>query len=193
MKSIIFFLGYISMLGLPHALRLHSEAQGKGDELDGSPLWLVVLAELMMRAGFLLIISWILQESLGHEVFRRFQVFFLLMAFFVSGTLHTLCYYYCYGIKLGKWSKARLQLVYRLGRNLTYSVIPGFPVAGVVLIWQELNQIELFKGNVVELGFFSMWFFMMFIGIVEALFAKRMPRGLDRTTLVIHDSKKFAP
>lgn len=193
MKSIIFFLGYISMLGLPHALRLHSEAQGKGDELDGLPLWLVVLAELVMRAGFLLIISWGLQETLGHEVFRRFQVFFLLMTVFASGSLHTLCYYYCYGIKLRRWSNERLQVVYRLGRNMAYSVIFGFPAAGVVLIWQELNQIELFKGNVVELVFFGTWLFMMLVGVVEALFVKRMPRGVDRTTLVVHDSKKFAP
>ncbi|MFM2263292.1 MAG: hypothetical protein RI959_1968 [Pseudomonadota bacterium] len=193
MRKLIVILGYMSLLGPPHAIRIHSEAQGGGGELDGLPLWIVAAVELMVRAGMLLVISWGLQEALSHETFRRFQVFFLLMAVFASGVVHTLVHYYCFGLKWGKWAHARLRRTYRLGRNLAYSVVPAFPVAGAVLVWQELNQIALFQGQVVESVFFGTWLMMALLGVTEALVAKRMPHGIVHVNSAANHSKKPAP
>ncbi len=178
MKNLIKLLAYLVMLGPPHALRIHADAQEKGGELDGLPLWVVFGAEFFVRTGIFLVVSWGLQETLGHELFRRFQVFFLVAAVFASGLLHTTVYFYCFGVMWGVWSKARIGRVYRFGRNLAYSVIPAFPAAGAVLLWQEYNQINLFQGDWVEIAFFASWAAMALLGMAEALFAKRKPLGI---------------
>jgi hypothetical protein len=177
-RDLIQGIGYILLLGPPRAIKMHADAQGTGGELDGFAQWSVVCLELMVRAGVLLVLSWALQEALGHEVFRRFQVTFLLMALAVSGVLHTVVHYYCFGMKKRHWSIKQRMRVYRLGRNLTYSVIPAFPFAGVVLLWQEVNRVPLFHGNIVELTFIGVWVFAAVLGFAEGLWATRIPTGV---------------
>lgn len=181
MRKLIVVLGYVSMLGPPHAIRLHAEAQGTGGELDGIPLWLAVVAEFMVRSGIFLVISWIFQVALSNEEFRRFQVFNLLIAVYVSGAVHTLIHMYCFGLMWGRWSNTRVQRTYRLGRNLVYSVIPAFPAAGLVLIWQEFNQMPLFHGQEVKWAFLGTWISVAVLGFLQALLVKRTPYGVART------------
>lgn len=180
MRKPIVALGYVSMLGPPHAIRLHAEAQGTGGELDGVPLWLAVAAEFMVRSGIFLVISWMFQVALSNEEFRRFQVFNLLIAVYVSGAVHTLIHLYCFGLKWGRWPDARVHRTYRLGRNLVYSVIPAFPAAGLVLIWQEFNQIPLFQGQWVEWVFLGTWVSVAVLGLLQAFLVRRTPHGIAR-------------
>lgn len=178
MKNLINILSYLLMLGPPRALQIHADAQEQGGELDGMPVWLVYAAELVMRTGVFLVISWGLQEALSHEIFRRFQVFFLIVAVFVSGFVHTAVHLYCFGMMWGVWSKIVVGRVYRTGRNLSYSIIPAFPAAGAVLVWQDHNQIALFQGDLVENTFFATWVIMALLGVAEALLVKRKPLGI---------------
>lgn len=178
MKKIINFLAYLFMLGPPRALRLHAEAQEKGGELHGMPVWMVFTVEFLVRTGIFLVLSWGLQEALGNELFRRFKVYFLVFAVFGAGILHTTVYFFCFEVMWGVWSKVSLGRVYRIGRNLGYSVIPPFPAAGVVLAWQEYNHIPLFQGEWVQSTFFATWAAMLVLGMIEALMAKRKPLGI---------------
>ena len=189
MRRLIVALGYISMLGPPHAIRLHAEARGTGGELDGVPLWLAVAAEFMVRSGIFLVISWMFQVALSNEEFRRFQVFNLLIAVYVSGAVHTLIHLYCFGFKWGRWSNARVHMIYRLGRNLVYSVIPAFPAAGLVLIWQEFNQMPLFQGPWVEWVFLGTWVSVAVLGLLQAFLVNRTPHGIARAMAPAQDAQ----
>lgn len=189
MRRLIVALGYVFMLGPPHAIRIHTEAQGTGGELDGVPLWMAVAAEFIARSGMFLVISWMFQVALSNEEFRRFQVFNLLIAVYVSGAIHTLIHVYCFGLKWGRWSNARVHRTYRLGRNLVYSVIPAFPAAGLVLIWQEFNQIPLFQGQWVEWVFLGVWSAVAVLGLLQAFVVKRTPHGVEGAMAPVQGTK----
>lgn len=193
MKNPIRLLAYVVLLGPPHALQIHADAQNKGGELDGLPVWMVFGAEFLMRASVFLMISWGLQEVLGNETFRRFQVFFLIGAVFASGFVHTTVYFYCFFIKWEIWPKSRLGRVYRMGRNLAYSVIPAFFTSGLMLGWQEYNQMPLFQGHLVETTFFIVWGGMAVLGVIEAILVKRKPLGIVVAQSIQSSSKKSAP
>lgn len=179
MRRLFVALGYVSMIGPPHAIRLHAEAQGSGDELDGVPLWLAVAAEFMVRSGIFLVASWALQVAMSNEDFRRFQVFQLLIAVYGAGAVHTLIHMYCFGVKYKTWPYLKLLRIYRLGRNLVYSIIPALLAAGLVLLWQEYNQIELFEGDWVAWAFGSTWMMLVVLGLLQAWWFKRIPHGID--------------
>jgi FlaA1/EpsC-like NDP-sugar epimerase len=178
MRRLFVALGYVSMIGPPHAMRLHAEAQGTGDELDGAPLWLAVVAEFMVRSGIFLVASWILQVIVSNEDFRRFQVFNLLIAVYAAGAVHTLIHIYCFGLKHKKWTYASLLRIYRLGRNMVYSIVPALLAAGLVLLWQDYNQMELFEGDWVGLVFVGTWTVLLVLGLLEAFLFRRMPVGI---------------
>jgi hypothetical protein len=189
-RQLFVALGYVSMMGPPHAIRLHTEAQGSGEELDGVPLWVAVAAEFIVRSGIFLVASWVLQMAVSNEDFRRFQVFQLLIAVYGAGALHTLIHIYCFGLKYKTWPYIKLVRVYRLGRNLAYSIIPALFAAGLVLLWQEYNQIALFDGDWVTWVFGGTWTALAILGLLQAWLFKRMPLGIKEAIPIRKKSSK---
>jgi len=182
LSSLFFILGYVSLVGPPRAIDIHARAQESGGELAGQPLLLVVAAEYVLRGGMFMVMTFGLREIISDGLFERYKIFLFLGALVASGALHTVIYYICFGRRKSKSkfkSKAQLARVYRLGRNLSYSVLPGFLSAGVCVMWQELNQIKLFSGDLVYYAFFGTWGAVAVLGLLEAYIVHRRPMGLD--------------
>jgi len=62
--------------------------------------------------------------------------------------------------------------LYRLGRNLSYAVLPAILAAICALIIQSYNQIELFSGLVVMEAFGLVYLMFSLVGIIEAFVQK---------------------
>lgn len=166
-------------MGPPQAVYLHRSAQGTRTELDGLPLWLVVLAEFAVRATIFTFSVFVAQEWIGVEDFHVYQLTFFAYVVAVSGAAHTLIYYLTLGVGAKRWSFSRMQRVYRLGRNLTYSVAPAVAASLATLWWQDLHHIPLFSGGTVEQVGVSVAAAFMVLGVGEALLVKRIPTGLE--------------
>jgi len=174
---------YVLMLGPPHAIRIHTQAQGHDHELNGVPLWIAVLAEFMVRMGIFILIVFVYQSWITNEVFRLFhmEVFFVVVC--IAGFMHTGIYTLCFAYLWSRLKKAKVLKFYRVLRNLIYSVIPGMLAAGAVLKWQQYNQVAMFHGNEVQIMALSVWGVVMVAGLLEALLRNTMPHGIDRSNV----------
>jgi hypothetical protein len=178
LSRILFIVGYLSMVGPPRAVGIHSRAQANNGELAGKPLFLVVLIELMLRAGLLIVTAFAVTELVGREAYERYRGDMFLIGLVVSGCVHTLFYYVCFDLLHARLGQSVTRL-YRVGRNLAYAVVPAFFTSGVALAWQEMNQRHLFSGDLVTNTFLGTWVVMVLIGMIEALLVNRHPLGLD--------------
>lgn len=178
-------IGYATLMGPPQALYLHRSAQGTRSELDGLPLWLVLFTEFLLRATVFTLGVFLVSEWLGAEIFLIYKVTYFAIAMAVSGAVHTVIYYLTLGIGAKYWQFSTMQRLYRLGRNLTYSVAPALVAALATLVWQDLRYIPLFDGETVWRISASVWGVFLLLGICEAMFVKRIPTGLERDAALI--------
>jgi hypothetical protein len=184
-------IGYISLLGPPRAIFLHEKAKGTGGELDGLPIWLVVLAEFIIRGAMYLMAIFLLQELVGRHDFYRYQLTYFSATLGLAGILHTMIYFLtlCCGVK--HWSLSTMQYTYRLGRNLTYTVPPALVTLLCMLWWQDMNHIPLFQGELVWQISGLAWLVFVLIGFVQAVIAKSIPTGLEEDVNVIVARKQI--
>jgi hypothetical protein len=171
-------IGYATLLGPPRALHLHRSAQGTRSELDGLPLWLVLVTEFLMRAAIFSLGFFLAEEWMGSEIFHLYKLAYFATAMVVSGALHTAIYFLTVGIGAQYGPVSTMQRLYRLGRNLTYSVAPALLAGLATLWWQDLRHIPLFDGETVWLISASVWGFFILLGVCQAVFVKRVPTGL---------------
>jgi len=177
----LFLMGYVLLVGPPRAVEISSHADDSGDELQGKPIWVVILAEFILRSGLFLIIAVSIETLLGDQLYEQYRLDLFLGSLIFAGLIHTFSYYasYCL-IDSSEHSQSR---IYRLGRNFSYAIVPAFMAAGLVVIWQDINDIELFSGQYLEQVFFATWSLFVLLGLFEALMMKRIPTGLGRILL----------
>ena len=177
-SNTLFILGYILLVGPPRAIAIRENADRYNDELQGKPVRVVMLFEFMLRAGIFLVIAASIESLLGDYLFERYQIDFFLLSLIIAGVIHTLTYYfgYCYL----ESQNPSVYRIYRLGRNFAYAIVPAFVAAGLVLIWQDFNHIELFSDDWVENTFIVTWSLFILMGLMEALLMKRIPTGLGK-------------
>lgn len=175
----LFIIGYILLAGPPRAIEISINANRYGDDLQDKPIQSIFLFEFLLRSGVFLVIAASIESLLGDYLFERYQLDLFLMSLILAGGIHTLAYYVAYCL-LDPHNRSVLR-VYRLGRNFAYALIPAFVAAGLVLLWQEINYIELFSKQHVEKAFIATWCLFVLIGLVEALIMKRIPTGLGQS------------
>ena len=177
-SNTLFILGYILLVGPPRAIAIRENADRYNDELQGKPVRVVMLFEFILRAGIFLVIAASIESLLGDYLFERYQIDFFLLSLIIAGVIHTLTYYfgYCYL----ESQNPSVYRIYRLGRNFAYAIVPAFVAAGLVLIWQDFNHIELFSDDWVENTFIVTWALFILMGLLEALLMKRIPTGLGK-------------
>ena len=125
-----------------------------------------------------LVIASSIESFLGDHLYELYRLDLFLGSLIFAGVIHTFSYYasYCFINSPGH----SLSRIYRLGRNFAYAILPAFVAAGLVLIWQDINGIELFSGDLIEKVFFGSWTILVLLGLIEALFMKRIPTGLGQ-------------
>jgi hypothetical protein len=174
----LFLLGYVFLVGPPRAVEISAQANAVGDELQGKPIWVVILIEFIFRSGIFLVIAASFESFLGDLLYEQYRLDLFLGSLILAGLIHTFSYYVSYCVL--HFPGHSLSRVYRLGRNFAYAIVPAFFAAGLVLIWQDINEIELFSGDYFEQVFFGTWSFFVLMGLAEALLMKRIPTGLGQ-------------
>ena len=174
----LFLMGYVFLVGPPRAVEISAQANSVGDELQGKPIWVVILIEFIFRSGVFLVIAASVESFLGDVLYEQYRLDLFLGSLILAGLIHTFSYYVSYCVLHSPGHS--LSRVYRLGRNFAYAIVPAFIAAGFVLIWQDINGIELFSGDYFEKIFFGTWSIFVFLGLFEAFLMKRIPTGLGQ-------------
>ena len=172
--KILYAVGYISLIGPPRALIIFQHANERDGELAGKPLWFIVLAEWLVRAGLFLLLATSIESAVGDYNFERMNSDIFLGSLIGAGLVHTLAYYVCFN---GSLSLKRAEKMYRFFRNFCYALIPAFIIAGAATLVQILHPQMLNSSEVRDI-FFASLAFAEVVGIVEASLVKRAPKGL---------------
>jgi len=172
----LLILSYALLIGPPRAVEIKSRANGKDHELQKQPLFIVLIAELGLRAGMFLVLASLVESVLGDQIFEDLKVDMVFLFFIIGGIIHSLFYYVAFGLMSSTSTFGKT--LYRIGRNAAYSVVVAILAALGALFWQEVNDITLFKGDLVEHAFVLAYFGSLLVGFIEALFVKRCPVGL---------------
>jgi hypothetical protein len=180
MKKLIYIIGYFSLVSPPRAIKL--KYHDKDSELQDKPLWLVVVAEFLFRFGLFMLLAAFIEELLGDDLFEHLQSDLFLGALIISGVIHTLVYFVSFS-SLAKVHKSKAISIYRLGRNISYSALPGFPIAMSLIVYQDLQKIIFENPHTVQIAFFTTWGIFAMLGIIEWATVKRTPLGLTKHLL----------
>lgn len=170
-------------------MTLHEKAKGTGSELDGWPLSLVVFAEFLMRGALFAVVAFGIQEGIGRVNFHRYGLAFYFAALLVIGGMHTSIYFLTLGLGAKRWPLARMQQLYRLGRNLLFSTVAALLTALGLAWWQGLNHTALYEGSNVFAIAGLVWAACALLGFFEALIMKRVPTGLEEDVQTLQASK----
>jgi hypothetical protein len=175
-RSLLFIIGYLSLVGPPRAAEIKIAADKNKDELAGKPFWVVLVVEFIFRSGLFLGLAVMLQSFIGDRNYELYQVDLFLGALIVAGLVHSGFYFLAFR---RYQSASGCERIYRLGRNFAYAMIPGFIAAGLVLLWQDLNMVELYSQNLVPKVFLATTAVFLLAGLLEGLLARRKPMGLS--------------
>lgn len=176
--KLMFFVGYITLMGPPRAATLYRSETAANGELSKQPLISMMLTEYLLRGALLLGVFVAIEELLGkhyYELYRFDELGMLLVGF---GTLHTVSSYLFLELfqpRLG-WVGFRF---YRLVRNLCYAPLPAVAVLALVLFWQGTQKIEPFSGEYSWQVPALMYLVMLVASVIEVLVVSRRPLGVD--------------
>jgi len=167
LSSLLYWLGYISLIGPSRMIEIKNNSDKEKGELSGFSIYWVLLSETAIRSGIFLIIGWSIELLMSEKLFEMYRVDYLLGTFMVAGFIHLIAYYVGLVIIVPKSFNLGMKF-YRLGRNIAYAFLPAILAAIFILIFQTYEQIELYSGNQVQLSFYIVYLVFIAIGIVEA-------------------------
>ncbi len=173
-------LGYLLLIAPPHAIDLTVSESARQGELAKQPLFIVMLAELLIRVAFILIMAAGIESLLSNAIYETYMLDTVFSMIVGLGVCHSLFYYIFPGyLRTYIGSRASMK-IYRLLRNLCYAPIPGLVAVMPLLIWKwKLEQMPFDDGLVFQVYYFTT-LLMIAAGLIEALVMKRKPLGLDK-------------
>jgi len=181
LREIVYLLGFISLLGPPKSFEIKKRSELKHNELSGKSLLVILISESTFRASVFLLLCVIIEQLIGDELFELYRVDYIYAGLIFSGIVHILSYYL--GIIIIWHSRKKFGLkIYRLGRNIAYSIIPASIAVLITLLSQHYQQIEPFSGDIVQQVFISVYAFFVLVGGLESLFKKGMPMSIGYLT-----------
>lgn len=182
-SKLLYWLGYISLIGPSRAIEIKNKSAVAKGELADFPLFFVLVSETAVRAGLFLIIGRSIELLMSDSLFEMYHLDYFLGILMLAGCVHLIAYYvglvvispgnFNYGMKF-----------YRLGRNLAYAVLPAIVTEIAVLLLQCYQQIELFSGTQAQFSFYFVYFLFVLIGVIEAFL---MPgKAMNLGNIAIH-------
>lgn len=168
LQKALFVIAYILLIAPPQAIEIKARADKNQGELYGRSLLFVLFSETALRAGVFLLIGYSSERIIGNELYEKYRLDYFFFWLLVAGIIHIASYYVTKGLYINK-NRERALFLYRLGRNITYAVVPALISALLILFFQARDQIELFSGILVQSVFFTTFLIFIFVGIQEAL------------------------
>jgi|GEM_PF-1427332 len=172
--NLIKFSGYILLIGPPKALEIQIQANKTEGELSGRSLLVVLLSETALRASAFLLVGFSIEQLLGNESYEKYRIDYLFFWLIVAGAMHIVGYYLDKGIFTNTNQRLGI-LLYRIGRNFAYAIIPTIFAVLCALYYQFSQQLELFSGILVHIVFFVTYLIFILLGIQEAILSSLSP------------------
>jgi len=173
-SNIIFFISYILLIGPPRAITILSQEKRFNDGVTDLSFFFITVVEYVFRSGLLLLLAVLLEELLGKYIFELYMVDYFFGVFLFIGFIHTIFYYLAF-IKISTSSTKLGFKIYRFGRNMSYAMVMGMISAVATLLWQTINQVKPFSGDIVESIFLGVILLFSALGVIEAFWTKRKP------------------
>lgn len=173
-SQLLYILGYVCLIGPSRMIEIQNQARVEKNELSGEGLMYILISETAVRSGLFLLTAGLIEIYLGDEVFEMYRLDYLFGLLIVAGIIHVLAYYVGIILLAPEYFKTAM-VVYRLGRNLAYALLPAVFVVGIGLFVQEQEQIELFSGELIKQSFFYSYILFAVIGTLESIIKKGKP------------------
>lgn len=173
-SQLLYLLGYVSLIGPSRMIEIQNQARVEKNELSGKSLFYILVSETAVRAGLFLLIAGFIEIFLGEQRFERYQLDLLFGLLILAGIIHVMAYYFGLILLAPEHCKSAL-VVYRLGRNLAYAILPAIFVTGIALLLQEQEQIKLFSGELINQSFLYSYVVFSVIGLLESIIKEGKP------------------
>ncbi len=177
-RKILFVIGYVSLIGPSRAVEIKKRADRNLTELYGIYYFHILIYETALRLSLFLISVFLVEYFMDDDFFSLFRMDLFFFWLLGAGFMHQAFYYI--GVIYLKKNGMR---VYRLGRNLSYAVLPAILSALGVLMIQSYNQIELFSGLMVVEVSGLVYILFSLLGIIEAFVQKGAAISLGVTDI----------
>ena len=128
-----------------------------------------------MRAGFFIIISYIIEFLFGEHNFELLKLDYFLACIIIAGVIHIISYYIGLVI-FREWGYK----LYRLGRNTCYAIVPALIATIIALSYQWQNQSELYSGTLIKDVITIVYTLFLCIGIVESVSMQGQPSTIKK-------------
>lgn len=167
LNTVFFTLGYITLLGPSQAKNFQKQKNTTSNELSRQPLYIILLVETIIRISLFLILMVSIEELIGDTLFEQLRLDQIALLMGCFGLLHIFSYFVAV-IILDVQTRLAC-LIYRLGRNITYALLPAIFSIGIALLIQYKQQIPLYSGNMI-VEYFSIVFSLgILIGIIHSI------------------------
>ena len=163
-RQILFVAGYVSLLGPSQAIMIKKNADKNRTELSDTHYFYILIYETALRLSLFLIMIFLVEYSMDDDYFSLFRLDLFFFLFLGAGLMHQIFYYI--GVVILKTPFG--MKLYRLGRNLSYAILPAILTAVGALIIQNYNQIEPFSGLFVVKASGLVYLIFSLIGTIEA-------------------------
>ena len=176
---LLFCLGYLTLVGPPRAISMKKKIERKSNsELYGEPLCNVLIVELALRGSIFILMAVGVESLVGNEVFEKLYGDETLVGLMICGLIHIISYYIGLVVIAPRDNKTGM-LLYRLGRNGSYSLFMGILSVCFVLFYQYVNQIKIIKTDIVVV-LISISIIFLIIGIIESILkVNKIPSTID--------------
>ncbi|KXJ62264.1 MAG: hypothetical protein AXW14_00330 [Alteromonas sp. Nap_26] len=168
---------YLLMVAPPRALEIKHKEKKDDGELARVPTYLVVSLETTLRIASVLIIAACIELLMGNTLYELHRVDTFFVTLVVVGAVHSATYYLVFGLSLTSATMTQLVLLYRVVRNICYSLTVSFISVVPILIWNWDHGLSPFDDGLALSSYLITAVCFLFIGLIEALLMKRMPLG----------------
>jgi hypothetical protein len=166
-KTIVFIFAYVFLLAPPRAGLIEKNARQNNTELSGKPFIVIFFAEIVLRLGFFLLAAAAIEEMMGNVLFELLKIDYLYGLMMIFGLLHMLAFYAAK--LLYQHNQTLACLLYRLGRNTSYALVPALLITFISLYFQYMQQIPFFTGEVVQNSFIISLCIALVAGTLQAI------------------------
>jgi len=173
-KKTMYLFAYILLIAPPKAKQLQVDTRINNGELFGRSLLFILISETALRAGFFLIIGFSVEYLIGNSSYEKYHLDYLFLLLMISGLIHIISFYLNTRILINQ-DKNIGCLIYRIGRNICYAIMPTLLVVVLTLFYQYFQLQELFSGILVHTIFFVSYLIFILLGIQEAILASLSP------------------
>lgn len=157
-------LFYFLLIGAPRGSKRSAISKTKQQTTEpiNKEIFYDYFFEYLSRLGILVVIFYAITEMMTKFYFDYYKIIYIVFALIIGGSLHTLVYFLHSEV-----FHRKIKLIYQITRIAVYSVLPGFFSVAVLIVYREINQIDIFSDNIPYFIYAISYIFFLLIGLIS--------------------------